>query len=214
MTTGIMAVSESPKTLNSPFKIRGHWTDHPRCNLHLLPPHPGQRPTSIAEDWQPAFQFGCAAGFILRECFGPWQGFFSGCIVHPSIFYLHWGSQGFCSERTGPGWTRSHTEKLLFMLTPTATALTTAPLCCPDPNMMKSIWICLWVWSACRGPAPSPQTNSSLGGSFPWPFSWMSLNYASASASQLHMIAHMLFIAHFKWTNTQPSSWKQVVLSA
>lgn len=53
-----------------------------------------------------------------------------------------------------------------------------------------------------------------LGGSFPWPFSWVSGNYASASASQLHTIARMLFIPHFKWTNTQPSSWKQVVVSA
>lgn len=50
-------------------------------------------------------------------------------MYRPSVHFLfvplmRWGSQGFCSERTGPGWTRSHTEKLLFMLTPTA--LTTA----------------------------------------------------------------------------------------
>lgn len=93
-------------------------------------------------------------------------------LYRPSVQFLfvpltRWGSQGFCRESTGPGWTRStgpgwtrsHTEKLLFTLTPTATALTTAPLRCPDPNTIKSVWICLRVRSARRG----PRTNSS-----PW----------------------------------------------
>lgn len=41
--------------------------------------------------------------------------------------------------------------------------LTTVPLCCPDTNTVKSIWVCLSVWMVCRRPGSRPQRGSSVG---------------------------------------------------
>lgn len=82
MTTVITAVSQPPKVLNSPFRIRRDWTDHPTCNLHLLPPQRGQRATSTATDLQP----GGAAGFILRYVLLFEKVFFG--MYRPSVQFL------------------------------------------------------------------------------------------------------------------------------
>lgn len=171
MTTGVTALSESPQTLNPHLRWEGTGLTILRAICTFFPLISVGDPLPLL--WTSSLLSILVVWRVYLEgMLWSWRRFFFR-MYHPTIHFLfllvmHWGSQGFCSESTGPGWTRGRTEKLLFMLTPAATALTTAPLCCPDPNTIKSIWICPSLWLAGRGPAPGPQTNSSLDPSPGW----------------------------------------------
>lgn len=113
----------------------------------------------------------CHRGFIFWGNvlgFGKFFFFCEDVSTHPSVFYFwYWYRHGTrfleqkYSSNSGKG---PHRETIIRPHT-YSNWLTTAPLRCPDTNMMQSISVCLSVQLACGRPGWRPQRGSSFGSS-------------------------------------------------